>query len=80
MEDEENVDRISDETIQFLGKDGRSVYLHNKMDGTHGRFIAVEGILETGEDLFLMIGVLDEYREAFQPVLDQILASFNFAE
>ena len=76
-EDDENIELISDENIEFLGHDARSVLMLNHYEEDFGRFILIENFSEQNEDFFMMIGVQEVLSEEFQPVIDTILASFT---
>jgi len=77
---DEDVDVLFEGTIQILGKEGRLVSLFNRTDRTYGSFIAVEEVTPAGEDVLLLIGSIEEEYQAFEPIQEQILASFTLID
>ncbi|HSV30761.1 MAG TPA: hypothetical protein VLH40_01890 [Atribacteraceae bacterium] len=53
------------------------VVLYDEMEDGFLVYLGLERVLRTGEDLFMMVAVLQESFEAFKSELDQILASFT---
>jgi len=77
VEDDEGIEIISDETIEFLEHDARSVFVLHHREEDYGRFIAIENFTQAGEDFFLVLTFNEPLLDEFQPVLEEIMASFS---
>jgi len=78
-EDDEDMVTITDETIDFLGYDARSVLILNQHEEDYGYFIVMENFVHEEEELFMMIICNDHLFPEFQPVLEEIIDSFALA-
>ena len=78
-EDDEDIEIITDETIEFLEHDARSIFVLHHGEEDYGRFIAIENFTQAGEDFFLVLTFNEPLLDEFQPVLEEIMASFSLA-